>query len=219
VQTKLAWALDRLEAEGGPVEPPSRDGWELVLRENVGYLVDDDARDAAFEALRGTTDLDPEVILNAPDDVLASVVVGMRPDDRVQRLRTCAGLRIAGAPWKAYPGIGRPGVERIELLSGVRAVLALDSNALRVLLRLGYGAVGKSYDATYRSAQAAAAGELAATVASLARASLLLRRHGQTRCRRLAPECAGCPAVRRCAAVASGQPITDPFAAAAGVSP
>jgi len=30
----------------------------------------------------------------------------VRPAERVQRLRRCAELAIAGAPWKEYPGIG-----------------------------------------------------------------------------------------------------------------
>jgi hypothetical protein len=34
--------LDELEQAAGPAGPvPSSDGWELVLAENVAYLVDD----------------------------------------------------------------------------------------------------------------------------------------------------------------------------------
>jgi hypothetical protein len=37
--------LDRLEEADGAAEPvPSADGWELVLAENVAYLVDDERR-------------------------------------------------------------------------------------------------------------------------------------------------------------------------------
>ena len=183
-----------------------------MLRENVGYLVDDEARDSAMTRLRRATRLDPARILAAPDEVLATVVIGMRPVDRIERLRRCAELRLAGAPWKAYPGIGRPGVERIELFSGRRAVLALESNGARALVRLGYGAVGRSYDATYRSVQAAAAAELKPSVEVLRRAHLLLRHHGQVVCRRIAPHCGECPVASRCPAAASGLPIGDPFA-------
>lgn len=212
VSTKLMWILDQLEASGGAIAIPSADGWELVLRENVGYLIDDDARDSALARLRGVTGLDPVRILAASDEVLEAVVVGMRPRERIERLRRCAELRMAGAPWKAYPGIGRPGVERIELLAGRRAVLALESNGARTLVRLGYGAVGRSYDATYRSVQAAAAVELESSVGALGRAHLLLHRHGQVVCRRAAPECGACPVAGRCPAAASGLPIGDPFA-------
>jgi len=186
--------LDRLEAAAGPADPvPSTDGWELVVAENVGYLVDDERRWRAVAELRRTVGLAPEAILSAPDRVLAGVVVGIRPAERVTRLRHCAELAIAGAPWRAFPGIGGPGVERIELFSGARAVLALDSNALRVLRRLGYGEAGGGYAAEYRRARDAAAAELPATVPALMRAHQLLRRHGQTLCRRTAPACPACP--------------------------
>jgi endonuclease III len=186
--------LDRLEAAAGPADPvPSTDGWELVVAENIGYLVDDERRWRAVAELRRTVGLAPEAILAAPDRVLAGVVVGIRPAERVARLRHCAELAIAGAPWRAFPGIGGPGVERIELFSGARAVLALDSNALRVLRRLGYGKAGGGYAAEYRRARDAAAAELPATVPALRRAHQVLRRHGQTLCRRTAPECPACP--------------------------
>jgi hypothetical protein len=42
------------------------------------------------------------------------------------------------------------------LFTGTRAVLAVESNGARTLVRLGYGTVGRSYAATYRSVQAAA---------------------------------------------------------------
>ena len=58
-------------------------------------------------------------------------MTGARPAERVDRLRRCAELAIAGAPWKDYPGIGRPGLDRLDLFTGSRAVLALDANALR----------------------------------------------------------------------------------------
>ena len=104
--------------------------------------------------LRTEAGLAPEQILAAPEDVLRGIVVGGRPAERVQRLRRCAGLAIAGAPWRAYPGIGQPGADRIDLFTGARAVLALDANGLRVLARLGFGDPARSYAATYGQAQA-----------------------------------------------------------------
>jgi hypothetical protein len=45
--------LDRLEQAGGRVDAvPSADGWELVLAENVAYLVDDQRRWQALAAQR-----------------------------------------------------------------------------------------------------------------------------------------------------------------------
>jgi hypothetical protein len=102
--SRLALLLDRLEAAAGRAGPvPSSDAWELVLAENIGYLADDERRWRALAELRRTVGLEPEQILAAPDSVLAGVVVGMRPADRVARLRRCAELAIAGAPWRAYP--------------------------------------------------------------------------------------------------------------------
>ena len=102
--------LDRLEQAGGPSDPvPSADGWELVLAENIAYLVGDQRRWQALEALRTVVGLAPEQILAAPEDALRGVVTGARPAERAQRLRRCAELAVAGAPWRAYPGIGRPG--------------------------------------------------------------------------------------------------------------
>lgn len=47
---KLPALLDQLEEAGGPADPvPSADGWELVLAENMAYLVDDQRR---WQALR-----------------------------------------------------------------------------------------------------------------------------------------------------------------------
>jgi endonuclease III-like uncharacterized protein len=131
--------LDRLEEAYGAAEAlPSTDGWELVLAENVAYLVDDQRRWRALADLRRTVGLAPEQILAAPEAVLREVVAGARPAERAERLRRCAELAIAGAPWRAYPGIGQPGADRIELFTGARAVLALDANGLRVLTRLGF---------------------------------------------------------------------------------
>jgi len=105
--------LDRLEQAGGPADPvPSADGWELVLAENIAYLVDDRRRWQALAKLRAEVGLAPEQILAAPEDVLRGIVTGARPAERVQRLRRCAELAIAGAPWRAYSGIGRPGADR-----------------------------------------------------------------------------------------------------------
>src|SRR6516165_7143751 len=145
--TDLPALLDRLEAAGGPADPvPSADGWELVPAESVAYLVDDRRRWQALADLRRVVGLDPEQILAAPSAVLVRVVAGAR----------CAELAIAGAPWRAYPGIGKPGQDRIDLFTGSRAVLALDANGLRVLTRLGYADPARSYDAGYRQAQTAA---------------------------------------------------------------
>jgi hypothetical protein len=200
--------LDELEAAYGPAEAvPSADGWELVLAESIAYLVDDRARWQALARLKDAVGLDPERILAAPPAVLGGIVAGMRPAERVERLRTCAELAIAGAPWRAFPGIGPSGADRIDLFTGARAVLALEANGLRVLCRLGYGAPERSYAASYRTARDSAGAELPAAVPALQRAHQLLRRHGQTVCRRKDPLCASCPVSPDCPSAGHPPPL------------
>jgi hypothetical protein len=207
-ESRLPVLLDQLEAARGPADPvPSTDGWRLVLAENIGYLVDDERRWQAVAELELLVGLAPESILTAEDAALRAVVVGMSPAQRVARLRRCAELAIAGASWTAYPGIGRPGAERIELFTGARAVLALDANCLRVLTRLGYSSPGRSYAASYRQAQAAASAELPATAPALVRAHQLLRRHGRETCTRKHPACGQCPLAESCPSAGRAVPL------------
>src|SRR5262249_14962271 len=91
-----------------------------------------------------------------------------------------------------------PGAEKILLFALHQPILALDSNGLRVLLRLGYGTEERSYAATYRSVQDAASAQLSSDPAALIQAHLLLRRHRQEICRRSDPCCAACPLSDEC---------------------
>lgn len=213
----LATVLDRLETEYGRLEPPHPStAVGLLLWENVGYLVDDARRGAALDALAATVGLDPVAILDAPHNALLAVVAGMRPTERVARLRRVAELALAsdlaadpatvlGQPLRAarrvlrrFPGVGDPSADRILLFGRHHPVLALDSNALRALVRLGVGEDSEDYQRSYRSAQAAAQAELGAGFDTLVRANLLLRRHGQELCRRREPRCPTCPALPEC---------------------
>src|SRR5215467_16177227 len=73
----LVALLDHLAAAAGPADPvPSADGWELVLAENVAYLVDDQRRWQALAELRRRVGLAPELILAAPEPLLADIVIG-----------------------------------------------------------------------------------------------------------------------------------------------
>ena len=171
----------------------------------MACLVDDQRRWQALAELRTTVGLAPEQILAAPESVLRAIAIG--PGDRVQRLRRCAELAIAGAPWRAYPGIGQPGQDRIDLFTGSRPVLALDANALRVLTRLGHATPVRSYATSYREAQAAASAQLPATVPALQRAHQLLRRHGQLTCRRKDPACPTCALAAACPSAGYPPPL------------
>jgi hypothetical protein len=105
---RLQRLLDQLKAAAGSADPASStDGWRLVLAENIAYLVDDERRWQAVAKLEVLVGIAPESILAAQHAALRGIVIGMSPDQRVARLRRCAELAIEGAPWTAYPGIGR----------------------------------------------------------------------------------------------------------------
>jgi len=189
----------------------------MILLENVAYLVGDERRAQAFDALRERVGLTPPEILMAHDETLLEVarLGGMRPAVRVDKLRRIAQLALqefdgdfervlkqpldkAKKSLKKFPGIGDPGAEKILLFSKTHPILALDSNGLRVLLRLGYGEERKSYSSTYRAAQDAVAGELKNDYDWLIAAHQLLRRHGQELCKSAAPLCPQCPVKSSC---------------------
>ena len=129
---RLATALDRLDAAIGPAEPPpATDPFELIIWENVAYLVDDDRRRSAFTSLARRVGLEPELILAARDEELLAIVAGMRPAERVQRLRDTAALTLEHLPGpdrvatlraltitqakkllRRFPGIGEPSGRR-----------------------------------------------------------------------------------------------------------
>jgi endonuclease-3 len=215
-RARLPAILDALEAAYGAPPAPRLDPFEVVLLENIAYLVSDEKREAAFAALRQKVGTTPEKILAAPPATLFDVAAkgGMHPEARVGKLleaaetaRTLGDLRAlvrrpapeAAKALRRFPGIGEPGAEKILLFAGALEVLALESNGLRVLLRLGYGEEKKSYAATYKTAQAAAASELrGAGTAGLVRAHLLLRRHGQETCKTNGPRCDACTVRARC---------------------
>jgi endonuclease III len=210
--------LDRLEARHGPPPtPPTRDPLELILWENVGYLANDGKRAAAFRALKQRVGTGARDLLAAPPETLREIAEqgGIHGDLRAGRLREIARIALDEADGdlratlklpdrealrvlRKFPAIGKPGAEKVLLFCGGRPILALESNGLRALLRLGYGETSKSYDRSYRTAQAAAAAELPGTAAALLRAHLLLRRHGQDVCKNAAPRCDECPVTGDC---------------------
>ena len=196
--------LDRVQkAYGKPDGPPATDPFELILYENIAYLAPDDRREAAFRALREQAGSTPAEILRASPDALhrAAKLGGILAEHRVKKLLRAAQIaqeKFAGRvpnekrALKLFPSIGDPRAERILLFTKTQPVLALDSNGLRVLVRLGYGHGQTSYAATYRSAQQAAAAEIERDCGKLIRAHQLLRRHGQKTCKNTAPRCVEC---------------------------
>jgi endonuclease III len=210
--------IDELEKLYGRPEPPGvADPLGVILLDNVAYLVSDDRREQAFNALRERVGLTPPEILMAHEETLLEVahLGGMHPAARVEKLRRIAQIALqefdgeldrvlkqplarAKKSLKKFPGIGDPGAEKILLFSRTQPILALDSNGLRVLLRLGYGEERKSYSSTYRSAQEAVEGEMKKDFDWLIAAHQLLRHHGQELCKTARPLCSRCPLKSSC---------------------
>src|SRR4029077_2523911 len=102
-------------------------------------------------------------------------------------------LKEAKKALKKFPTIGDPGAEKILMFTRSHPVLSLESNGLRVLLRVGFAEEKKSYSASYRGVQEALAGQFPADYDKLIAAHQLLRQHGQELCKRSQPLCAACP--------------------------
>jgi endonuclease-3 len=193
----------------------------MVLFESVAYLASDAKREAAWARFRKAIGVGPERILAAPASaILPMTRAGILAEDRVERLKDAAAIAVrdfdgdldaalAGSPVTArkalrkFPGIGEPGAEKILLFSRREKVLALESNGLRALLRLGYGREEKSYAASYASVREATRRELRFDFDWLIAAHQLLRRHGQDLCKRARPHCDRCPLTRECVYFAS----------------
>lgn len=218
MKTPLARRIDALEKRYGPPKPQEpRDPFGLVLWENVAYLADEEKRSGAFALLKKTVGLKPKDILAATDAALHQVAShGIKPELRVPVIRRCADVALkefdgdvrtalvlppkeAMRKLRKFPSIGEPGAEKILLFTGIHPVLALDSNGLRTLIRLGYGREAKSYASAYRSVREAVSGEIVSDCDWLVRAHLLLKRHGQETCKRSQPACDICPVQDGCA--------------------
>jgi len=215
-------ALNKLVAQlkrryGAPEPPPARGPFEHVLWENACYLLTDERRKEVFDGLRQQVGLNPGAIRDASDDILLPLAKrgGMRPETRVFRWREIARITLeqfggnldsiltrpyaeARRALKLFPNIGEPGAEKILLLCGVASGLPLESNGLRVLVRIGYGRQQKDYGRTYRSVENDLAPDLPRTTAPLLEASLLLRTHGKTLCKDKEPLCSECPVATGC---------------------
>ena len=202
---------------GKPPAPDVTGALDIILFENVAYLVDDDRRRTVWRALVTKIGNTPQAILGTSEVKLVETIRagGMQPERRAQKLRTIARLVLdefdgdvdAAMNWplkqlrralKKFPGIGDPGADRILMLTRTAPILALDSNGLRVLLRLGFGQESSNYAKTYQSAQASLAGEIGTDFDRIIAAHQLLRMHGQMLCKRTDPECNLCPLAPKC---------------------
>ena len=172
--------VDKLQQHYGcpAPPPPSTDPLELVIWENIAYLASDKRRAEAFATLKQTIGTRPEQILAAKHSALAaSGKAGILPDVSAEKLLSIAKIAFeefdsdlrsvlktplpqAKKALKRFPSIGDPGAEKILLFTRSHPVMALDSNGLRVLCRVGFAEEQKGYSATYRLVQDAIHGQL-----------------------------------------------------------
>ena len=210
--------IKKLAARYARPAAPLSDAYELLLFESSGYLVEDDKRRAAFEALRNEVGLKPTAILAAPNAKLEGIMRrgGIHPDKRALRLKEIAHITLndfdgdlrpalrlplpqAIKALRRFPSIAEPGAEKILLFTRSYPVLGLESNGLRALLRLGYGQESKNYSTSYASARRAVQDQLGDDCEFLIEAHQLLRRHGKELCKTNRPICSACPVRDECA--------------------
>lgn len=205
---------------GKPKPARARSALEWILYENIAYLVSEDRREKAFRELKTRVGTRPEDLLTASVEELTRIAAlgGIFPELRARRLQEAARLvrdefggklepvhlldfAKARRAIAKFPAIGNPGAEKILLFTGAHASLALESNGLRTLVRLGFAREHKSYPVTYRKLQEALRGEIGSRCEPLVKAHRLLKLHGQELCRRSAPSCDACPLKPECAFV------------------
>jgi endonuclease III len=209
--------IEQLEDLYGTPDPPEvTNPWEMIVWENVAYLVDDERRSEAMKVLREQVGISAERILSATSgQLLQAATRGIVPEQSVEKLRRCAAIALeefegdlqpilnlplaqAKKALKRFPAIGDPGAEKILLFGRAYPILALDSNGLRVLVRLGFGEESPNYAKTYRQVQEAIDRDVVQEYTWLIKTHQLLRRHGQELCKRSKPHCGNCPLASNC---------------------
>ena len=202
--------IDRLaQLYGEPAPPAVTDPFAMILWENIAYLANDAKRAEAFAELRAKVGLNPGDIRKAKDSVLLAIAdKGIVPANTVEKLRRAAEiardsfgddlapildkpLTAAKKDLRKFPAIGEPSAEKILLFNRRHAVLALESNGLRVLVRLGYAPEHRNYSTMYKQMQRALAPQLPTDCDALIRAHQLFASTDKS--------CASEP--RRCAGV------------------
>ncbi|MBV8207556.1 MAG: hypothetical protein JO041_12245 [Acidobacteria bacterium] len=227
----LTGIVRSLQRHYGKPEPPvSRDPFELVLYENVIYLGTDERRLAAFRELKERIGASPAELLKAENDTILEItrMGSIVPVNSARKVRLIAELghfvfkddvaSVLKLPLKEakkalmkFPSIGEPAAEKILLFCGAHPVFGMDSNVMRVLLRLGYGEEKKNYSATYKLVQTAVAPELPDSCEKLIPIFQLLRQHGKALCKTSHPRCDECPVASLCRYASGGQASAVPL--------
>ena len=211
--------LRRLESLYGRQEPcwPA-DPYHFLVWWHCGYPASDASCAKGWDSLNTEVGAEPRQLLAAGAARLARALKpgGMVPELRAVRLMEIAArvqdeyggdLRagLAGPlakvrqALKRFPNIADPGADRILLFGGLAPVPAVPSNCPHVLVRIQRGQERENYGVTYREAQQAIDAEIAPSFDARTRAYLLLKRHGQTLCKRTNPKCDACPVNSSCA--------------------
>ncbi|MBV8433889.1 MAG: hypothetical protein JO029_06370 [Candidatus Eremiobacteraeota bacterium] len=198
---------------GKAEHPEPSDPFAAIVWENVAYLVDDERRRRVFERLQRDVGIDPDRLLAAGPARIETIVApggGMQPSRRAEKVLECAriAMECAGGDLRAalkasdergrrtllkrFPGIADPGADKVLLFSGLSGRPALESNGLRVLVRLGHVRERASYSATYRDGIAFLSSSGVATASDAKLAFDLLRLHGRETCTRTKPSCGRC---------------------------
>src|SRR5579863_4643123 len=217
---QLAQLLDTLEAfHGAQVPNWPVDPYLFLVWWHCGYPASDAACAKGWESLTREIGVEPERLLAANPAKLALALKpgGMVPELRAMRLKEIAeriqkefggdlrealkGVPIARirAALKKFPNIADPGADRILLFGGISPVAAVPSNCPHVLVRIRVGQERENYGRNYKAAQEIIAAEFPASFETRIRAYLLLKCHGQQRCRASHPKCADCPVAPSCA--------------------
>ena len=246
--SELGRVLDRLEKFYGPQKPSGpMTPYEMVLHRNCGYPQSDARCDKGFGNLKKDIGLRPEDILAASDAKLSEVMRPsvMIPAQSARRLKEIAArvkdgfgddLRVvmkrplaeARKALKKFPTIGDSTADKIILFTKTAPVAAIPSNAVHVLIRLGFGRESRNWAASYRSARESVTTELgvagAADAASpssranaikkLLRAYVLLKHHAQQLCKLARPLCDDCPLSSACLYYKNPRSFSPPAAKA-----
>jgi endonuclease III len=215
----ISGLLKVLESFYGRQEPSwPTDPYLFLVWWHCGYPASDTACAKGWQSLTQEIGVDPEDLLEASPANLGRALRpgGMVPELRAMRLKEIAArvkdeyagdLRSALVGritqvrklLKKFPNIADPGADRILLFGSIAPVAAIPSNCPHVLVRIQRGLERESYAVTYREAQHAIMAEVPEKFDARIRAYLLLKRHGQTLCKRTRPKCSGCPVSASCA--------------------
>jgi endonuclease III len=206
--------IETLERAYGRVRVPKRvRAFDMLVRLLCGYPTSEDNCAKGWDALAAKVGTGVADILSASARELATALRagGAMAELRASRLQALALAVSGGADLASrktllkLPTIGEPGADAILLMTRVEQVAAVPSNATQVPVRLGFGTQERSYTATYRSAKQALDGELPRDYDARIRAYLVLKRHGQTVCKRTRPRCELCPLAASCPSFAAAR--------------